>query len=88
MNNHFRNEITIIEQINCHLPREGMWTTLWIARGNTGEDPEGPYPEENSNAVRLAGPLERDCAIQRAMEMRTVLEFLGFLVHEEVVSDD
>lgn len=80
--------VTLICQTNVLASFERLHASIWVARGDTTTDDEGPYPEENPDAYRFCGPVDFEVASQTSRTLTLLLEFLGFDVKTEMYPDD
>ena len=80
--------VTVIFEVNCHVPLRSQQASLWVVKGDSTADPEGPYPEEDPNAHRGFGPCESSLVTDLEPRMKALLEFLGYEVRTDVMVDD
>jgi hypothetical protein len=80
--------VTVITQINVRESKDIMRASVWVAKGDTVSDPEGPYPEENPDAIRFSGPLPFELAKETQAKLKTLFEFLGYEVQTDSFPDD
>ena len=82
-----KSVVTVIYEINCGRsdPSDG---SIWVAKGDTAADDEGPYPQGNPDALKFCGPVDRETAKETERRVKALLEFLGYDVRTETVVDD